>query len=212
MTSVTPSTTAASHSTSTSGPNTSGAQLVLDGPNSSTYKSRVELKCISLPTAQRYIWKYNHSTSLPSGVSIEKEIVISPLAGEDKLVIAELDESKVGVYSCEAIINGQTIEKTHFIAITKEKPTAHIVKTFIPPYFALVCTTTGYPPPQIGWTFVKAGSSTGSVGLPGDADVTRKGLVSIVAVDHYKSASHDGSWYCAATNSLGDVITETDIP
>jgi hypothetical protein len=64
MTSVTPSTTAASHSTSTSGPNTSGAQLVLDGPNSSTYKSRVELKCISLPTAQRYIWKYNHVTLL----------------------------------------------------------------------------------------------------------------------------------------------------
>jgi hypothetical protein len=66
------------------------------------------------------------STSLPSGVSIEKEIVISPLAGEDKLVIAELDESKVGVYSCEAIINGQTIEKTHFIAITKGKLTLSI--------------------------------------------------------------------------------------
>ena len=44
-----------------------------------------------------------------------------------------------------------------------EKPTASIVKTYIPPYFALVCTTTGYPPPQIGWAFVKAGSTVSPV-------------------------------------------------
>ena len=56
---------------------------------------------------------------LPAGVVVEKEIVISPLASEDKLIIAELDESKVGVYSCTALVNGQFIEKSHTVDITK---------------------------------------------------------------------------------------------
>lgn len=159
--------------TSVKQPTTTSPQLVINGPHNSSYLSQVVLECITLPAAQSYIWMFNNTSVLPEGVIAEKKKNIDGtlLLGIEKLIISQLNESNIGIYTCIGHINGYTLKQNHSITVNQEVPSVQIIKPVVTTNFALICNVTGYPPPHVGWAFVKAGAHTSTADLPSDVQV-----------------------------------------
>ncbi|XP_053387161.1 peroxidasin-like [Mercenaria mercenaria] len=181
--------------------------VLVSGPHISSYGSHVQINFIIMPLPQSYVWKFNGTHALPKGVSIQDSE--GSLAGMATIVIAKLNETTSGTYSCIPTVNGRQVEKTHFIGIQQERPTVYISKPAVTTSFVLVCNVTGYPLPLIQWDFVPSG--IGSHGIPPGVQFSTEKLKSALYVGAYNPAYHNGVWYCRASNALGSAITSVHI-
>ncbi|KAH3746742.1 uncharacterized protein LOC127846916 isoform X2 [Dreissena polymorpha] len=182
VTTTTTTTTTTTKPTTTTPPKPVVAVI---GPSTADYNSNVTLKCQTDGSVDSYMWtKDGHVLSISTST----------------LVIPALNSSTAGRYVCAATRYGQTGMAELMLQITTRP--GHVIKVshYIDnevSVLSLKCITSGYPFPNIQWSFV---------GTSGPHDITNLPFNmkhSFGIIFDYRPSVHNGNYTCRASNSVG---------